>query len=174
MRKIVLLTATILFLVPAFSFAADSLKIGCVDLQRALYESETGKKAKSDIDALIKSKQSIIDEKRKAIEKLRSELEKQASVLSAEARKSKQDELEKMEREYLRIAQDSDTEIRKKDTELRDMIFKEILEIIDKMGKEEGYTLIIERGSVLHLDKAIDITDLVIKRYTESKTKPKK
>ena len=173
MRKIMLLLSLVLIL-PTISFAVDPFKIGCIDLQKVLYESEAGKKAKSDIDALIKSKQSALDEKRKVIEKLRGELEKQASVLSPEAKKSKQDELEKMEREYLRVAQDSDTEVRKKDNELRDIILKEILELVNKVGNEEGYTLIIERGTVLYLDKVIDITDEVIKKYNELKTKPKK
>ncbi len=173
MRKIILLVSLFLIL-PAISFAVDPLKIVCIDLQKVLYESDTGKKAKSDIDALIKSKQSVLDEKRKTIEKLRGEVEKQASVLSLEAKKSKQDELEKMEREYLRVAQDSDTEVRKKDTELRDMILKEIIELVDNIGKEEGYTLIIERGPVLYLDPVIDITDEVIRKYNESKKKSKK
>lgn len=173
MKKILLLLSISLVL-PTLSLAADSVKIGCIDLQRVVYESEAGKKAKADIDALVTSKKSVLDGKRKPIEKLRSELEKQGSVLSPEAKKSKQEELEKLEREYLRTAQDSDAEVRKKDTELRDMILKEILELVGKIGKEEGYTLIIERGSVLYLDKGIDITDMIIKKYNESKTKPKK
>jgi len=173
MRKIILLMFLVLIL-PTVSFAVEPFKIGCIDLQKVLYESEAGKKAKSDIDALIKSKQSVLDEKRKVIEKMRGEVEKQASILSPEAKKSKQDELEKMEREYLRVAQDSDTEVRKKDNELRDIILKEILELVNKVGNEEGYTLIIERGTVLYLDKVIDFTDEVIKKYNELKTKPKK
>ncbi|MEW6162662.1 MAG: OmpH family outer membrane protein [Nitrospirota bacterium] len=164
----------VLCIVPAFLFAAEFPKIGCVDLQKIVYESETGKKAKSDLDALVKSKQSIVDEKLKAIERLKGEIEKQASVLSPEARKSKQEELEKMEREYLRFAQDSEAEIRKKDAELKDMILKEVFELIEKIGKEEGYTLIIERSTAVYFDNILDITDKVIKKYNELKTRPKK
>lgn len=158
------------------SFAADSIKIGCIDLQRALNESETGKKAKSDLESLIKSKQSIIDEKGKTIEKLKGELEKQASVLSAEARKGKEDELEKLLREYQRLVQDSQAEVKKKEIELTDAIIKDIREIVEKIGEEEGYTIIIENaeGVLLYSNKSIDLTDTVIKKYNESKTKPKK
>jgi outer membrane protein len=163
----------VLCMVPAFLFAAE-LKIGCIDLQRILYESEAGKKAKSEIDALIKSKQTVVDERRKILEKLKADLEKQTSALSAQARKSKQDEIEKTEREYLRLAQDSEAEIRKKDAELKDMILKDILELMDQIGKEEGYALIIDRGIVVYLDKSLDITDKVIKKYNEAKAGPKK
>lgn len=104
-----------LIMLPMSLRAADTVKFGSIDVQKVLNESETGKKAKSDLESLIKTRQSSIDEKGKAIEKLRADIEKQASVLSAEARKNKEDELEKLLREYQRIVQDSQTEIKKKE-----------------------------------------------------------
>jgi outer membrane protein len=139
-----------------------------------LNESETGKKAKTDLEALIKSKQSTIDEKGKIIEKLKSDIEKQASVLSADARKTKEDEMEKSIREYQRLVQDSQADIKKKEAELTDTILKDIHEIINKIGQEESYTLIIERGMVVYSDKGIDITDRVMKTYNELRSKSKK
>ncbi len=171
---ILILFITFNFSLSTISFAAETTKIGYIDLQRIVYESDAGKKAKSELDALIKSKQAIVDEKRQNLEKLKSELEKQASVLSPEARKAKQDEIEKMEREYLRLAQDSETELRKKDAELKEAIVKEIFELMDKIGKEEGYTLILDRSMVIYGNKEIDITNMVIKRYNESKGGSKK
>jgi outer membrane protein len=174
MKKIVLLLFILIFALPLSSLAADSVKFGSVDIQKILNESEAGKKAKSTLEDLIKSKESVIEEKSKAIENLRGELEKQASVLSTEAKKNKQDELEKMLREYQRLVQDSQAEVKKKEGELTDTILKEIREIIDKIGVEEGYTLIIEKGLVLYSNKDIDITDMVMKKYNESKAKSKK
>jgi outer membrane protein len=173
MRKIVLLLF-IISVIPVSLYAADSLKFGTVDLQKALDESETGKKAKSDLETLRASKQSIIDEKGKVIDKLKGDIEKQASVLSAEARKNKEEELEKLVREYQRIIQDSQAELKKKEAELTNTIIREIVEIIDKIGAEEGYTIIIEKGTVPYSNKSIDITDTVVKKYDESKTIQKK
>lgn len=158
---------------PVSSRAADAAKFGAIDVQKVLNESETGKKAKSDLEGLIKSKQSSIDEKGKIIEKLKADMEKQASVLSADARKTKEDELEKALREYQRVVQDSQTEIKKKEAELTDTILKEIKELIEKTGEEEGYTLIIERGMVLYSNKGIDITDTVLKKYDALKKSKK-
>lgn len=173
MRKIVLLLF-IISILPVSLHAADSFKFGSVDLQKALDESETGKKAKSDLESVRASKQSLIDEKGKAIDKLKGEIEKQASVLSAEARKNKEDELEKLVREYQRIVQDSQAELKKKEAELTNTIIREIIEIIEKIGAEEGYTFIIEKGTVPYSNKGIDITDAVIKKINESIAKSKK
>lgn len=158
------------------AFAADNAKIGYVDLRSALNESETGKKAKADLEAVVKAKQAAIDEKGKSIDKLKGELEKQASVLSADAKKAKEEEIERVMRDYQRLVQDSQTEIKKKESEVTLSIIKEIRDIIDKIGQEENYSLILENfeGIILYSKKDLDITDKAVKRYNESKAKAKK
>jgi len=162
------------FYIVSSSLWAAELKIGYIDLQRIVYESDAGKKAKSELDALIKSKQVVVDEKRQTLEKLKSDLEKQASALSPGARKGKQDDYEKIEREYLRLAQDAEAELRKKDSELKEIILKDVFELMNKIGKEEGYALILDKGIAVYLDKSLDITDSVIKKYNELKAGSKK
>lgn len=176
MRKAAWLAVVVLLLTGSSVFAADTLKIGFVDLVKALNESESGKKAKADLEFLIKSKQSAIDEKGKAIEKGKNEFEKQTSVLSSDARKSKEEELERLIREYQRLVADSQSEVKKKESELTGDILKEIRAIIQRIGQDEGYTFILENseGQVLYSVKEIDMTEAVIKKHNESKAKPKK
>jgi len=171
MRRVISLLLFILLCIPVSSLAVDTVKIGCVDFQRVLNESEAGKKAKADLEVLVKSKQSTIDEKGKVIEKMKADIEKQASVLSGEAKKSKEEELEKILREYQRLVQDSQAEVKKKELDLTDGIIKDIRQLVEKMGEEGGYTLIMERtgGMVLYSTKDIDLTDTVIKRYNQTK-----
>lgn len=164
----------IIFITPAYLIAADSVKIGVIDLQKVVDESEAGKKASADLNILAKSKQSLIEEKGKTIERLKSDMEKQLSVLSEETKKSKNEELEKLWREYQRLLQDSDAELRKKDAELKKTILREIFEIAEKFGVEEGYSLIVDKGFILYSNKDMDITDKVIKKYNESKVTSKK
>jgi len=173
--KILVLCCLFLALValPLSARAADAVKFGAIDVQKVLNESEAGKKAKSDLEGLIKSRQSSIDEKGKNIEKLKSDMEKQASVLSADARKSKEDELEKALREYQRVVQDSQAEIKKKESELTDTILREIRELIEKTAEVEGYTLVIEKGMVLYSSKGIDITESILKKYDALKKSKK-
>ncbi len=175
MKKTLLFLVMVLLVAGHTAFAEDT-KVGIVDLMKALNESDTGKKAKGELEALIKSKQSVLDQKGKEIEKLKAELEKQSSVLSAEAKKSREDDLEKSLREYQRLVSDSQNEVKKKEGELTGGILKEIRAIINKMGEGGGYTLILENtdGVVLFSKKDIDLTETVIKKYNESKAKAKK
>src|SRR3990172_9406474 len=94
---------------PAFSeeAKAGAPKVGFIDLQRALNESEEGKKAKTELETVIKEKQTSISEKVKARDKLREDLSKQAAALSEKARKAKAEELDKLEKTVDRLISDS-------------------------------------------------------------------
>ena len=178
-RTVVLLFLAVL--IPALLTAgrasgADGVKIGYVDLRVALNESEAGKKAKIELESLIKTKQSSIEEKGKVIEKLKGDFEKQASVLSADARKSKEEEIERLVRDYQRLVQDSQNDIKKKEGEITGSILKEIRDVVEKIGQEEGYSLILENveGIILFSRKDLDVTERVIKTYNDWKAKQKK
>jgi outer membrane protein len=76
-----------------------------------------------------------------------------------------------MVREYQRTVSDSQSEVKKQESELTNGILQEIRAIVEKMGKDGGYTMIIENaeGIVLYSKKDLDLTDAVIKKYNESK-----
>jgi outer membrane protein len=172
MKKILAVAIAGLFmLTSSIGFAADAFKVGVVDILKALNESDAGKRAKADLEVLLKSKQSAIEEKGRNIERLRADIEKQAAIISAEAKKKKEEEVERLIRDYQRIVSDSQAEFQKKQRELETEIIKELKEILDKIGPEEGYSLILEpgEGGALYYNKSLDITDKIIKRYNESK-----
>ena len=177
MKKVILIGTLGLFLFilaacPVLA-AEAAMKVGLVDLFRAVNESEQGKKAKSELESMIKGKQESLEDKGKAIEKLKGEIEKQGGVLSAEAKKSKEDEFERMTREYQRTVADSQTEVRKKEGELTGRIVKELRAVIAGVAQEEQYTLVLENaeGLVLFADKGLDITDKVIQKFDAAKPK---
>ncbi|MGC2063860.1 MAG: OmpH family outer membrane protein [Thermodesulfovibrionales bacterium] len=176
MKKTVWLLAVLFMFAAQQAFAAEqSLKVGVVDLIKALNESDSGKKAKSDLELLIKAKQVAIDEKGKEIEKLKNDLEKQSSVLSSDARKSKEDDLEKNIREYQRVVTDSQNDVKKKEGEFTGEILKDLRGVIEKIGQEGSYTMIIENaeGIILYSKPEQNLTEQVIKKYNESKNKAK-
>lgn len=176
MKKTVLLLAVLFMFAAQQALAAEqALKVGVVDLIKALNESDAGKKAKADLEVLIKTKQTAIDEKGKEIEKLKTDLEKQSSVLSADARKTKEDDLERNIREYQRIVTDSQNDVKKKEGEFTGEILKDLRGIIEKMGQEGNYTVIIENaeGIILYSKPDQNLTEQVIKKYNDSKGKVK-
>jgi len=177
MRKVVftgILGMSLLFFATSYVSAAEmAVKLGIVDINKAVNESEQGKKAKIQLEAAIRGKQETLDEKGKALEKLKSNLDEQGGVMSAETRKSKEDELERLTREYQRALSDSQNEVQKKDGELTGQIVKDLREIINIVAHEEKYDLILDKipALVVFADNGLDITAKVIKKFDESKRK---
>jgi outer membrane protein len=169
MKKLLVLFF-VLFVIPSYAVSAQEVKIGFVDLQRALNESEAGKKAKAELEAIIKEKQSRIDEKIMRKEKIRKELEMQATVLSENAIRQRQDELDRMERDIQRLIDDSNAEIQRRQRQMELSILKELDAIITELGKEEGYTIILPAEVILYSGEGTDITDRVIEKYDKSKS----
>lgn len=176
MRRFFIAVLVVVFVSTTFfvnTVKAENLKIGVVDLLRVLNESEAGKKSIADIETTKKSKQSTIEERGKKIEQLKADLEKQSSLLSAEAKKSKEEEIERLIREFQRLVSDATTELQKKQREVEVEMIKEIRQVLIKIGETEKYSFIIEssEGGLLYFDKSVDITDKIITKYNETKKK---
>ncbi len=174
MKKLMVVLAACLMAALVFGNAsAADVKIGVVDLLKALTESDKGKKAKDELESFARSKQSVLEEKGRTIERLRGELEKQGSVLSKDARKVKEDELERVTRDAQRLMTDSQAEFRKKENELTGAVLRDIRVVIDEIAKAEGYTIVLEKadGLVLYRSASLDFTDKVIQKYNASKGK---
>jgi outer membrane protein len=169
-----ILGMSMLLFAATHSFAAETaVKVCIVDLDRAVNESTPGKKAKIELESVIKGKQEALDEKGKAIEKLKYDIEERGNVMSTEARKNKEGELEQLTREYQRALSDSQNDVRKKESELTGPIVKDLREIINIVAREDRYDLILDNNPaiVIFADKGSDITDKVIKKFDESKGK---
>ncbi|MBF0506638.1 MAG: OmpH family outer membrane protein [Nitrospirae bacterium] len=171
--KRILLVMIVVFAVLAggalSSVNAADLKIGFCDIDRAANDSEEGKKAIAGLRDYMSTKQAAVQEKGKALDKMKSDLDKQGSVISPDARKSRMEELERTEREFQRMVSDANMEFEKKRRELTESVYKEILEVIDKYGQQEKYSVVLPIQSMVYGDKSLDITDIIIKKYNEKK-----
>ncbi len=168
MKRLIALTLMVLFLsaVPAL---AEEVKIGYVDLQKALNTSEAGKAAKGKIDASVKNYQETIKTRDADLKKLKDELEKQSLALSADARSAKERDYQQKVKEFQRFTKDIQEELQQKDADYTRQIIEELLKVVQEFGQKEGLSMIFEKSesSVLYADKKVDLTDKVIERYNE-------
>lgn len=172
MKKLILFCAAAIFVFSAATcLAAGDIKIGYVDFSKLQTESKAGISAMKTIESMFKDKQSQLDQRQTELEKAMQEFEKQAPILSEDVRKQKEDKLQRDYKDLQRFKQDAEEELNKKKNELASSMFKDVSEMITRYGKEEGYTLILERSVVLYAPEAVDITDKIIKVYDESKGK---
>ncbi len=160
-----------LFLVASVS--AAEIKIGYVDLQKALNTSESGKAAKEKIGKTVQEYQGTVETRQKDLKKIKEDLDKQALVLSEEARAVKEREYQQKLKEYQRFTKDIQEELQQKDAEYTRQILEDLLKVIKGIGQKEGYTLVLEQteSSVLYADSKIDLTEKVIAAFNSRNKK---
>lgn len=163
-RFTIVLVALLLFVTPAFA----EMRIGYVDLQKALNLSKAGAEAKSEIAAQAKEYEIEFKIKEGEFLKLKGELEKQAALLSDSAKQEKLQVYQKSVADLQKFQQDAQRKLQQEDGKLTQVILKDLSVILETMGKEGKYSMILERsesGLVYIAEDINDLTDDLIASY---------
>ena len=155
---------------------AAATRIGYVDLQRVIVRSMAGVAAREQLEKDKVTMQKDVDSRRVEVEKLRDELEKKGLVLAAESRREKEETLQRKVRDLRRLAEDLEKELQRKEQMATQKILQELTTVVERVGKERGFLLILERraAGVIYADAEADMTDEIIKVYDQEKAKEKK
>ena len=152
-------------------FAAD-VKLGYIDMQRALNSSEAGKEAKEQLAARVKKYQDEINTKQEEIKKLKDDLEKQGMLLSESARASKEKDYQQRLKEFQRFTKDAQDELQGKDEEFTRKILEGMEKVIQEFGRKNGYSFIfVKNEAMLFVDEKADVTEEVLKNFNASRKK---
>jgi outer membrane protein len=162
-RRVAVFVA-LLALVSTAAAAAD-LKVAFVDMQRALNESNSGKRAKNDFRSEISRLQSKLQRQQGEVQSLKDELDKKGMLMRDEERRNLQDDYTRKLRDFERSYKDSKEELQQKDNEVTGAIIRDLAYVVRNVGERGGYTVILEKGSLLWAMPSIDITDQVIREY---------
>jgi outer membrane protein len=161
---------------PALAQAPAATRIGYVDLQRILARSQAGVQAREQIEKDKASMQKQVDSQKSDYDKLRDELEKKGQLLSADARRDKQEALERKVRDVRRLVDDLQAQLQKKEDALLQRVLQDVAGLIQRLGKEKGYAIVVERqrAGVLYASADADLTDDVLKAYDDQTKKATK
>ncbi|MDH5674193.1 MAG: OmpH family outer membrane protein [Myxococcales bacterium] len=148
-------------------------KIGVVDMQRALHETEDGRAAKAKLKKLFEARQKTLDKQQNELRTMKESLEKQQNVLSKEVLAKKFEEYQKKFAALQSTYVDFQRELAAKEGELTQHILERMQRIVKHLGQKEGYSLVVERneGGVVYVPSSYDLTDLLIQRYNAGEGK---
>ena len=152
---------------------AVAIKVGYVDLQQALNSSAAGEKAKDSFKSEVERMEQVLEKRRAKVEKLKGELEKKALLLRDDERVALQRDYRQELRDFERLYKDSQEELKIRDRELTARILVELRQVVNAIGEQGDYSVILEGNNtvVLYGSKSIDLTEAVIKAYNKKGTR---
>jgi len=166
-RFLLVALAACLCLAPA---AHAQVKLGVVDVQRVIDESNRGKEARALLQKRFDEEKANLDKKGKEIELFKEDLEKQGLALTPEKRAEKDDELQRRITEFGRLKKDKQDEFNKQQMAILREVMGAVMKVIQAYGEEQGYTAILDgtQGPVLFAGKGVDLTPQIVERFNQS------
>jgi outer membrane protein len=165
LRNVFLSLASLAVLGIATPAAAQTLKIGIVDVQRAVVTVKDGVTVKAKLERLLKDKQKDFDKMQEDVKRLKDELETQGAMMKEDLRRQKIQDYQKKMVELQEFYMGNQRELADKEAELTAPILERLEKVLVKLGKDEGFTVILNASATLYNADAIDLTDRLIKLY---------
>jgi outer membrane protein len=150
----------------AFSwFAFSEIKIGVINAQKVIQETKKGKEITAKLEKLGQGKQQQVEALREEIKKL--EKDSVSPALNDQTREKKNSDLVNKRTELKRFIEDAQREMQQKSANELNTLRQDIMPVIEKIGKEKGFSLILDltTSGIAYYDSAIDVTNEVIAEY---------
>jgi len=149
---------------------AGQVKIGFINVQKAVTQSDRGKAAIDRLQTEVNQSKAKLDVKKKEIETLQKALTDNIDKWDPATKQAKANEIEAKRKAITREAEDYQEYYQKRENEQLKPIIESLNQVINELGKKEGYTVIFDySGAILYINPATDLTDKIIKDFNNKK-----
>jgi len=168
MRKSMLMVVVALLAVTTVAWAET--KIGVVDVQRVIDDSEKGQQARELLKQKFEHEKTALEKEGKEIALLKEDFDKQSAVLAPEKRAEREQELRQRIKDFNRLKKDKQDSFNAQQMEVLRQVMAKVMEVVQTVAKENGYTAVLDatNGPVLYAGEGVDITDLIIQRFNQA------
>jgi len=147
------------------ALAQATLKVGVFDPQRVSEETEEGKKVQAELTALRDKKQAEITAKEKELTELQNQITAQALSVSADKRSSVEKEIQKRALELQQSREAARNEMQLELASAQNKFQDRLLAVVEQFGREEEFTLILDRSMAAYAAAGIDVTTAIVNRF---------
>lgn len=145
-------------------------RVGVVDPQRILNETNAGKKARETLSSFTKNRQALIELEEKELRRLEEDFVKQGSVLSPTAKREREEQFRRRMAEYQQKVNELNREVQDKQKDVLDGFRDKIEAVSSKIAKRLGLHLIMDRGRggpTIYFEDSIDLSAQVIEEFNK-------
>src|SRR5687767_2636631 len=158
-------SAALLLAMPAFA----DLKVGYVDLQRALTEVHEGIAAKSKLKNELDKKKQEFEAEQNKLRDDKNVLDKQGPMMSEEVRNQKFAELQKRLFDLTQKAEKLQMEMAQSEQKALKQIFEKMDPIIAGFAQRDGLTMMFEKtdSGLVYAPASLDYTNELVRTYND-------
>jgi outer membrane protein len=148
--------------------ASAEIKLGVINLEKAVVGTAEIKKASVDLEAKYKPRQQEMEVLQKHLQDLQQQLNTQAGKLTAQQESDITTEGQRKQRELQRMTEDLQADV---DRERNDILAKSgarMQEVVQKLADEKGLDAVINANGMVFFKSALDITQEATAAYDKA------
>lgn len=154
---------------PAEKPVATAVRVGIINIQRAIIECNEGKKAAEELTKRFTPKRAELERKQKEIEELQGQLEKGKNTLADDKRAELIRDIERKTKDFNRDNDDATQDFQQAESQLINTIGQKVMRVVDEYSRRNGYDVILDvsnpQSNVLWATNRLDVTDEIIGAY---------
>ncbi len=154
----------------AVGFAAaqqESNRIGVFDSTLVWQQTEEGKKMQAQLAAFRDGKLADINGKEADLNKLKDKLRDQEVSLSDEKKSQILKDIDQKSIDLKRLNDDSTREMKAQFSDAQEQFQKELFLVVEALGKERKFLLVLEKTLTIYNDPSVDITPEVVTKFNQ-------
>ena len=143
-------------------------KIGVIDPQRILNDTNAGKKAKDNLASFSKNRQVLMELDEKELRRMEEDFVKQASVLTPAAKREREEQFRRRMQEYQQKVTELNREVQEKQKDVLEGFRDKIEVIVAKVAKRLGLQVVVDKskgGPTIYHEDSLDISGQVIDEF---------
>jgi outer membrane protein len=143
-------------------------KIGVINSQRLLNETNAGKKAKENLTAFSKNRQALMELEERELRRMEEDFVKQSSVLSPAAKRDREEQFRRRMQEYQQKASELNREVQEKQKDVLEGFRDKIEMIVAKVAKRLGLQVVVDKskgGPTIYHEEGLDISGQIIEEF---------
>jgi outer membrane protein len=171
-NRLIALTALLTVLAGPLSLCAQSApsaqnKIGVINIQLAIANTNEGKKVFADLQKKYQPRQQELQRLQQEIQAIQDQLTKQSATLSEEEQGRLNRDAEEKQKLLKRSTEDAQTDFDNDRREAINKIGQKMVKIINDYAAQNGFSLVLDDAQIpiYFASKDIEITEEIVKRY---------
>ncbi|MBX3183228.1 MAG: OmpH family outer membrane protein [Polyangiaceae bacterium] len=146
---------------------AFAMKIGVIDTQRAIMETEDGLRAQATLKKLFDKRQRELDKKQRDLQAEKEQIEKQRGVLSKAAYQKRAEKWQQDMVELQQVFVEYNKELQKTEGQLTRPIYRKAMGLIRRLATSGGFDMVLDKQAAPYFRADLDLTDRLIQLYNE-------
>jgi outer membrane protein len=148
------------------SVASAQVKIGVINVQKALADTDELKKSSADLQKKFQPRTDELMKMQKELEDIETQLS--SGKLNAQAAQELQSKGARLQRDQQRLQDDMQSEVDRDRQDILASMSKKMQDVISKLAESKGLDLIVEASQTLYNKPALDLTAEATTAYNQA------